>query len=111
MAVPILELQSTLTDKFQTTVPAPVRKVLKLRKRDKIVFRVAPDGATVTVAKASATADDDPVIEGFLGFLERDLTAHPERLRQLPASLVKRARTLTRGVKVDLDARLPDDDE
>jgi antitoxin PrlF len=104
------ELVSTLTDKYQTTVPAQVRTALKLRKRDKIAFRIAPDGETVTVTKVS-DAEDDPVIGRFLRFLERDLANHPERVRQLPASLVARARALTAGVKVDLDEKLPDEDE
>ncbi len=107
MSDTVLELESTLTDKYQTTVPAAVRRVLKLQKRDKIVFRVAPDGETVTVAKLSG--EEDPVFGNFLRFLERDLAVHRERLRQLPASLVSRARALTAGMKVDLDEPLPDD--
>jgi antitoxin PrlF len=31
-----LEIESTLTDRYQTTVPDAVRRTLKLRKRDKI---------------------------------------------------------------------------
>ena len=33
---PIEEVESTLTDRYQTTVPQPVRRALGLRKRDRI---------------------------------------------------------------------------
>ena len=33
---PIEEVQSALTDRYQTTVPQPVRRALGLRKRDRI---------------------------------------------------------------------------
>ena len=46
MAAP-LELESTLTDRYQTTVPDAVRRALKLGKRDKIRYLVRPDGRVV----------------------------------------------------------------
>ena len=39
-----LELESTLTDRYQTTVPNSVRRALRLGKRDKLRYRVQPDG-------------------------------------------------------------------
>jgi antitoxin PrlF len=33
-----LEAESTLTDRYQTTVPETVRRALRLRKRDKIQY-------------------------------------------------------------------------
>ena len=54
---------------------------------------------------------DDPVLGNFLSFLERDLEAHPERLRAVDAGLATRIRALTKGVKVDLGAALDPDDE
>ena len=53
----------------------------------------------------------DDELDAWERFLEQDLAAYPERVRQLPASLVRHARALTAGMEVDLDARLPDDDE
>ena len=49
---------SKLTSKYQTTVPAPVREALLLRKGDALVFEIAEDGL-VTVRKAV------PPDEGF----------------------------------------------
>ena len=42
-----LELESTLTDRYQTTVPDAVRRALKLGKRDKIRYLVRSDGRVV----------------------------------------------------------------
>ena len=82
-----LEVQSTLTDRYQITVPETVRRALKLGKRD------------------------NPVLKQFLGFLARDIANHPERLQFVEASLVQRLQSLVGGVEVDLDAVLSADDE
>ncbi len=37
-----IEVESTLTDRYQTTVPETVRRALKLGKRDKITTPFAP---------------------------------------------------------------------
>jgi antitoxin PrlF len=101
------EIESTLTDRYQTTVPDPVRRALKLGKRDKIRYIVRE--GEVVITRATAEEEDDPVVGKFLQFLARDMGRHPERIRPVPASLVKRARALTRGVKIDLNAPLDDE--
>src|SRR3546814_13354221 len=73
----ILESESTLTERYQTTIPAAVRKALRLQKHDKIVFKVTPDGK---VALERAGGEEDPALGRFLGLLARDIaagTAHP----------------------------------
>lgn len=105
-----LEVESTLTDRYQTTVPETVRRALKLGKRDKIHYTIRPDGEVVLTC-ATATEGDDPVLGRFLGFLARDIASHPERLRALDAGLVHRIQSLVGGVEVDLDAALSEDDE
>ncbi len=40
-----LEIESTLTDRYQTTVPDAVRRTPNLRKRDNIRYVVRSDGA------------------------------------------------------------------
>jgi antitoxin PrlF len=104
------KLESTLTDRYQTTVPDPVRRALKLGKRDKIRYVVQPDGA-VLMTRATPTAQDDPALGKFLDFLERDIGEHPERVRALGTKLAARVRSLVRGVHVDLDAPLPAEDK
>lgn len=105
-----LEAESTLTDRYQTTVPEVVRRALKLGKRDKIHYTVRP-GGEVVLSRASSADDDDPVLGQFLDFLARDLAEHPERVAALDADLVSRIESLVRGVEVDLDAELPEEDE
>ena len=104
-----LELESTLTDRYQTTVPETVRRTLKLGKRDKIHYTIR-DGEVV-LTRAEVTDGDDPVLGQFLGFLARDIASHPERLQAIDTGLVKRIQSLVGGIKVDLDEALSVDDE
>jgi antitoxin PrlF len=104
------EIESTLTDRYQTTVPESVRRTLKLGKRDKIHYIIRSDGEVV-LTRAEVTEGDDPVLGQFLGFLARDIASHPERLQAIDAALVKRIQSLVGGVKVDLDEALSADDE
>jgi bifunctional DNA-binding transcriptional regulator/antitoxin component of YhaV-PrlF toxin-antitoxin module len=39
--------QSTITDKFQTTIPLEVREALKLSPRQRVSYEVRPDGSAV----------------------------------------------------------------
>ena len=105
-----LEVESTLTDRYQTTVPETVRRALHLGKRDKIRYTVRATGEVV-LTRANAAEDADPVLGQFLDFLTKDIAAHPECLQGLPADLVQRIRTLTGGTEVDLNAALSSDDE
>jgi len=105
-----LELESTLTDRYQTTVPDAVRRALKLGKRDKIRYLVQADGSVV-LKRAVAVSHDDPVLDKFLSFLAHDIESHPQRVRGLDAALVKRIRSLVKGVKVDLDVELAPENE
>lgn len=105
----ILEVESTLTDRYQTTVPETVRRVLKLNKRDKIHYTIRPDGEVV-LKRATPGESDDPVLEQFLGFLARDIAKHPQRLKAIDTGLVQRIQGLVSAIEVDLDAALPEDD-
>jgi antitoxin PrlF len=105
-----LEVESTLTDRYQTTVPETVRRALKLGKRDKIHYTIRPDGEVVLTRAASAEGDD-PVLGRFLGFLALDIVKHPERLQAVDSGLVRRIQSLVGGIEVDLDAPLSEDDE
>ncbi|MGK5074185.1 type II toxin-antitoxin system PrlF family antitoxin [Janthinobacterium sp. ZB1P44] len=104
------DIESTLTDRYQTTVPETVRRALQLGKRDKIHYSVRPNGEVV-MTRADSSAGNDPVLGQFLGFLARDLASHPERLLAVDAALVQRLRSLVGDVEVELDVALPADDE
>ena len=106
---PIIEAESTLTDRYQTTVPEPVRRALKLSKRDRLHYTVLSTGEVV-LARADAPEDDDPALMPFLELLAQDLAAHPERVQALDAAFVNRLKSLVADVDVDLDAPLPDEE-
>ncbi|MHB8921577.1 MAG: type II toxin-antitoxin system PrlF family antitoxin [Halothiobacillus sp.] len=105
-----LEVESTLTDRYQTTVPEIVRRALHLGRRDKIHYTIRP-GGEVVLTRAKASEGDDPVLGQFLVFLANDITSHPERLQAVDAGLVQRLQSLDGGIEVDLDAALSADDE
>jgi antitoxin PrlF len=105
-----LEVESTLTDRYQTTVPETVRRALHLGKRDKIHYTIRP-GGEVVLTRAEPSEEDDPVLGSFLGFLARDIASHPERLQSVDAQFVQRLQSLTGGIEVDLDVPLSADDE
>ena len=105
-----LEVESTLTDRYQTTVPETVRRALRLGKRDKIHYTIRP-GGEVVLSRVEIAEEVDPVLGRFLGFLSRDIDNHPERLQSIDAGFVQRLRSLTDGIEVNLDAALSADDE
>ncbi len=104
----ILEAESTLTDRYQTTVPEPVRRALGLNKRDAIHYELLPDGQ-VRMSRA-AEHNSDPVISEFLAFLETDI-GRGESVSKANSDLVMEIQKLVSGVEIDLEAALPPDDE
>ena len=104
-----LETESTLTERFQTTVPSVVRKALRLGKKDKIRFTVQADG-NVTLSRVQQD-EADPALNSFLLFLGDDIQNHPERIQPLSASMKDSAASLITDVEIDLDTPLSEDDE
>jgi antitoxin PrlF len=107
---PLVEVESSLTDRYQTTVPQPVRRALGLGKRDRIRYAFRANGEVVLQRVRPEQDEDDPALAPFLALLEQDLSRHPERLRPITADLVGRLEDLVGGMDVDLNAPLPDDD-
>lgn len=109
MAQVALETESTLTDRFQTTVPSSVRQALQLEKKDKIKYAIQSDGSVV-ISRAAAP-QNDPIIGEFLAFIGRDTQANPEKIAPLSISMRESVDALVQGVDIDLDAPLLDEDE
>jgi antitoxin PrlF len=105
-----IEVESTLTDRYQTTVPETVRRALGLGRRDKIHYSIRP-GGDVVLTRADASQGDDPVIGKFLDFLAEDIAKHPEHLRVVDTGLVQRLNALVGELDIDLDASLSENDE
>ena len=105
----LLRAESTLTDRYQTTIPEAVRKSLGLSKRDRLCYTIEADGR-VAISRAEP-AESDPVLEKFLTFLELNIDRNPHQIVAVDPNLVASARALVRDVEVDLDAPLADEDQ
>ena len=80
-----LEVESTLTDRYQTTIPETVRRALKLGKRDKIYYAIRPDGE-VLLSRVPEAVGEDSVPGQFPGFLAHDMAAHRERVQLMDSA-------------------------
>ena len=89
MALSLME-ESTLTSRYQTTVPAAVRRWLNLNKGDRITYQAEGSGRV---------------------YIEADIARHPERIEPIGRPMVERMQELAGDVEIDLDARLPAEDE
>jgi antitoxin PrlF len=83
----VFKVESTLTVRYQATVPDAVQRALQLDKRD-------------------ASEGDQPAMRAFLDFLAHDIAAHPERLATMPPALTKRMKKLTTRVEFNLTEAL-----
>ena len=112
MAKPaVFEIEATITERGQTTVPAQIRKMLAIKKTGRIVFRGMPDGRVEIAPKEGSEVHTDPVISEFLSFLERDMKKRgQEAIRPVPRSFLDDYHELSR-LDIDLDAPLTGDDE
>jgi antitoxin PrlF len=104
------EIQSTLTDRYQTTVPESVRRALRLDKRDRIHYFIRSNGEVV-LTRAEPVPEHDPVLEQFLSFLAADIAKRPDQLVPVDAAWAARMQTLVGTTEVDLTERLSDSDE
>lgn len=91
----VIETESTLTDRYQTTIPAPVRTALVLSKKDKIRYAIHQDG-TVTITK-NVVVEEDLVLVKFLDFLATDMEANPQNIQTLNSNLRERVSDLGLG--------------
>jgi len=104
---PTLEIEATITERGQTTVPAAIRKMLGIHK-GAIVFKGMPDG-TVIIEPKPAEDEEDPVIAKFLAFLARDIEQNPQNLVPLTQEMLDEIDDLVGNMDIDLDAPLEDD--
>lgn len=105
----VIEVESTLTDRYQTTVPETVRKALHLGKRDKIHYIIQGNGSVLLTRVEKEK--DDPVVGEFLSFLAKDIQRAPQNVMPLNGELYQRVQSLVSGVEFDLDKPLLDEDE
>jgi len=109
MTSAVLEVQGTITERGQTTVPAPIRQALGIGRRGFIVWRIDPDGAVRVTAVDEA--EPDPALGRFLDLLEQDIGSRSAGLHGVSAGIQQRIAALVDGVEVDLEAPLADDED
>ncbi|KNC11210.1 hypothetical protein AC791_04575 [Klebsiella sp. RIT-PI-d] len=106
----VLETDSGLTIRSQTTIPAPIRDALKLSPgKDRIHYQVIAEGK-VLISRLENEDISDPVMDKFLSFLEQDMTENPAHIVPLTPVLMQSARELISDIDIDLDAPLEGDD-
>lgn len=104
----VLEKDSTVSQKGQTTIPIEVRQVLGVEAGDRVTFRV-DDERSVSIARADEEGEGDPVVGAFLSFLAEDIRTRPEAIRAVTPSLEARLRELTAGTHIDENDRIEGD--
>lgn len=109
MSNSLLVSESTLTDRYQTTIPGSVRKALGLHKREKIRYTIQTDG-NVLISRANQN-EEDPALSGFLNFIANDIQKNPHHVQAMNSELVARVQNLIDDVKVDLESSLSDEDD
>jgi antitoxin PrlF len=100
---PLVTAESTLTDRYQTTIPEVVRKALGLGKRDKLEFLLDETGAVRLKKSQDLEEHEDPTLMAFLDLLAKDIDENPQNLRELDDSFWQAIDKLTEGVEVDMD--------
>ena len=78
-------------------------------QRTKVEARVIAPGTMLVSVASHTDVEADPVMAAFLSFLSKDISDAPGRIEPLAATRIKKARELTRRVKVRDTDTLPDD--
>jgi antitoxin PrlF len=100
---PLVTAESTLTDRYQTTIPEVVRKALGVGKRDKLEFLLDETGAVRLKKAQDLEEHEDPTLMAFLDLLAKDIEQNPQNIREVDDSFWLAIDKLTEGVEVDLD--------
>ena len=95
------KLTSTLTDRYQTTIPREIRSFLNLDKGAQIQYVIDPSGKVYL--QNESELNEDPVLYSFLEFMEQDMRKSPKRIQPLTAGLMQKVQHLVKDVDVDLD--------
>ena len=102
------QASSTLTDRYQTTVPEAVRQTLNLQKRDRLAYTILESGDVLLSREESRS---DPAVGRFLQFLETQIIENPGRLQPITRSYLQQLDELLGDHDVDLDEALSADGE
>jgi antitoxin PrlF len=70
---------------------------------------IGPGTLLIRAVDQEEAEEEDPVLEAFLAFIDRDMREHPERIRPLSRELIAEAEELVEGMEVNWDEDLGDD--
>lgn len=98
--------ESTLTDRYQTTIPSFVRDELGLSKRDKLAFFKSEDGHLMLKRAEPESEEFSSATLAWLDFLRQQQDRDPQSLTPITQDLWIRISALTEGIEVDLDKPL-----
>jgi len=107
----LLQAESTLTQRYQTTIPYLVRQTLGLEKGNKITYQIQTDGSVIITRCQNEPQESDPILEQFLNFLSQDMTDNPQQIKAISSATVNHLTSLVGDIDVDLDAPLNDEEE
>lgn len=107
----LLQAESTLTERYQTTIPYIVRQTLGLEKGNKINYHIQGDGSVLITRCEHEPQESDPILEQFLSFLSQDMTDNPQQIKPITSATVNHLASLVGDIEVDLDAPLNDEEE
>ncbi len=107
----LLQAESTLTQRYQTTIPYVVRQTLGLEKGNKITYQIQGDGSVIITRCENEPQESDPILEQFLSFLSEDMTNNPQQIKPISSAIVNHLTSLIGDIEVDLDAPLSDEEE
>ena len=97
--------RSRITAKGQTTIPQDCAPSARRELRGEIEFMM-DEGVRVDLLGSHEKSD--PVIDGILAFLARDMAHNPSHIAAVPPALAERLSALTAGMDVDLDEEVDD---
>jgi antitoxin PrlF len=100
------KLTSTLTDRYQTTIPREIRSFLNLDKGAQIQYVIDPSGKVYLQSESENELNEDPILYSFLEFMEQDMRKSPKHIQPLAAELMHKVQHLVKDVDVDLDQPL-----
>nr|WP_318382213.1 type II toxin-antitoxin system PrlF family antitoxin [uncultured Enterobacter sp.] len=100
-----LEAESKLTERHQTTIPAPIRDALRLNGGDRIHYALLSTG-DVVISRHQEN-EEDHVMASFLNFLAQDIVNNPQSIKPLDLT---RGLELVVGMDVNLDDEIIDED-
>ncbi len=108
----LLQAESTLTERYQTTIPYLVRQALGLEKGSKISYHLQANGSIIISRQENKQEEGaGPILKQFLDFLAQDMTNNPQNIKEISSSTVNRVKSLVGDIDIDLNAPLEDEEE